>query len=88
MGVYIHIPCTKNIAYCDFLSAPADENMQEKYIEVLISEIKVIRQEHQNIKWQLFLGGGTPSLINSLYIEQVLNELREVFTSSKNQKSQ
>ena len=41
LELYIHIPfCKKKCAYCDFLSAPATEMMQEQYVHCLLAEIK------------------------------------------------
>ena len=42
LEIYIHIPfCVKKCDYCDFLSAPADLETKEKYVEALINEIKL-----------------------------------------------
>ena len=39
LELYIHIPfCVAKCAYCDFLSFPADEKMQEKYFDALIRD--------------------------------------------------
>ena len=39
-GIYIHIPfCVRKCAYCDFLSAPADEKTQAEYVKALQTEI-------------------------------------------------
>ena len=38
--IYIHIPfCVRKCDYCDFLSAPAGEEVREQYVQYLISEI-------------------------------------------------
>ena len=35
--MYVHIPfCVKKCAYCDFLSAPAEESVQKAYVERLL----------------------------------------------------
>ncbi len=40
LELYVHIPfCMKKCAYCDFLSAPADEKEQFAYMEGLLREI-------------------------------------------------
>ena len=52
LEIYIHIPfCVKKCDYCDFLSAPADLETKEKYVEALINEIKL----NKNMLWTLFL---------------------------------
>ena len=46
LGIYLHIPfCMKKCHYCDFLSAPADENTKERYIEALKKEIFLYRED-------------------------------------------
>ena len=45
-GIYIHIPfCVKKCNYCAFLSAPADEETREKYVQALIKEIEIIGED-------------------------------------------
>ena len=40
MELYIHIPfCVRKCAYCDFLSAPGDEEAKERYVQALCREI-------------------------------------------------
>ncbi len=37
MELYIHIPfCVKKCQYCDFLSFPAGEDVQNAYVEALL----------------------------------------------------
>lgn len=80
LGIYIHIPfCIKKCEYCDFISYSDKFELQEKYIEKLIEEIKdnsKLLQEN-NIT-TIYIGGGTPSSINPNLIEKVLNEIFEI----------
>ncbi len=40
LEIYIHIPfCQRKCSYCDFLSAPADEETREQYVRALVREI-------------------------------------------------
>ena len=62
-GVYISYPfCAQKCTYCNFASGVFPRGLEEKYLEVLRSEIA----DH---KWQwrpetVYMGGGTPSLID------------------------
>ena len=39
--IYIHIPfCVKKCDYCDFLSAPCDDETKAKYVDALCREIE------------------------------------------------
>ena len=41
MELYVHIPfCVKKCAYCDFLSFPQGEEIQRRYVEKLMEEIR------------------------------------------------
>lgn len=86
-GIYIHIPfCKKKCKYCDFISFSCDENIQEKYFKSLIEEIKNkdIKDIFENKEiTTIYIGGGTPSLVNSKYISQVLKEINKKFKVSK-----
>ena len=43
MELYVHIPfCVKKCAYCDFLSFPQGEEIQRRYVEKLMEEIRTV----------------------------------------------
>ena len=69
--VYIHIPfCEKKCHYCSFCSFSI-LSYKEKYLNALIEEIKFhYRNETLDT---LYIGGGTPSLLNENEIEKILN---------------
>lgn len=73
IGLYIHIPfCAHKCDYCDFTSfARCDEKIKE-YIKQLVQEIKMENLEQYKIT-TIYIGGGTPSYIDSKYITQILN---------------
>ena len=81
IGVYIHIPfCIQKCYYCDFISFSDKNDLQEKYIKAVISEIREFFKNNSAITIStIYIGGGTPSFINCDYIKDILNE----FDSSK-----
>ncbi|MGN0382830.1 MAG: radical SAM family heme chaperone HemW [Eubacterium sp.] len=84
LEVYIHIPfCVKKCAYCDFLSAPYDDNTKAEYIEALINEIRLYAGSNKKIReycvTSVFIGGGTPSILAADFIVDILRELRKCF---------
>lgn len=88
LELYIHIPfCAKKCAYCDFLSSPQDEETIERYVDALIREIRAHKEyetSHATCKvTTIFLGGGTPSILNASQIEKIFKALRENFTITK-----
>lgn len=83
--LYIHIPfCAKKCDYCDFLSWPAGDTAQKAYVEALLSEIRGIPQEERADREvvSVFIGGGTPSLIEASDVERILETLRKLFSFS------
>lgn len=74
IGVYIHIPfCKQKCLYCDFVSYSKMEDMQKEYIEALKKEIKNWKDNNKDKQINtIYIGGGTPSYIDSKYIMEIL----------------
>lgn len=81
MELYLHIPfCVKKCDYCDFLSFPADESIKREYVETLKREIEKVGERYRNCQVStIFVGGGTPSILNSSYIVEIFDVLRRKF---------
>ncbi len=76
IGLYIHIPfCKQKCSYCDFVSFSDRGNLVEKYKTAVIKEIKNKNISEYNIK-TIYIGGGTPSILDSEYILDIINELK------------
>lgn len=86
LEIYIHIPfCVKKCDYCDFLSAPADLETKEKYVEALINEIKLNKNKmSEYVVDTVFIGGGTPSLLEENQISKIMSVLRDNCNMSEN----
>ncbi len=86
ISLYIHIPfCEKKCYYCDFVSyTNQTKECISDYIEKLIMEIDLYKDKlkRYNVK-TIFIGGGTPSIIDSRYISQILNHIRDNFCIDK-----
>ena len=83
-GIYIHIPfCAVKCMYCDFYSI-ADQNDQiPSFIEALIKEIKISKMlPEDRIFDTVFIGGGTPSLIEAKFLERIISALDKKFDLS------
>ncbi len=81
LELYVHIPfCVKKCAYCDFLSAPAGEEERQRYVETLLKEIQGYGKQYQDYcVTTIFVGGGTPSVLNGEQMKAIFNALRESF---------
>ena len=84
LEIYIHIPfCVKKCDYCDFLSGSQDEATRKIYVEKLIEEIRTHNKRNRSIHNEkvitVFLGGGTPSILEKNQITAIFDALRENF---------
>lgn len=88
MGLYIHIPfCMKKCNYCDFLSfVGVPQEQSDAYFQTLLQEIDYFSEDYRNIYYvdTVFIGGGTPSLIDSSYISKLMDAVRTGFEVDKN----
>ena len=77
IGVYIHIPfCIKKCDYCDFVSYSDKTNFIEPYIENLKKEITNTLKKEKYVIKTVYIGGGTPSSIDSKYIVEILTTIQ------------
>lgn len=81
LEIYVHIPfCVKKCNYCDFLSAPAGEQEQRKYVESLCSQIRSYGDAAKAYRViSIFIGGGTPSVLEGEQIAEIFQALRDAF---------
>lgn len=95
LGIYVHIPfCVQKCNYCDFLSAPAPEEVISQYVRALLRQIQSFRQLRQLHQYgqspqpqcnpeygvsTIFFGGGTPSLLAAEQIASVIGRITECF---------
>ena len=82
IGIYIHIPfCMHKCYYCDFVSFAGKEEKVEDYINSLIKEIENTNLSKYKAQ-TVYIGGGTPSVINSKYIAKILEKLKPIISPS------
>lgn len=73
-SIYVHIPfCKQKCLYCDFNSFQNKENIIDEYMKALYRECAKF-SFGEKIK-TIYIGGGTPSFIDSKYIVELLNSL-------------
>ena len=84
-GIYIHIPfCKQKCNYCNFYSV-ASTKYRDVFTEALLTEMK-LRQNYlpdKNIN-TVYFGGGTPSLLKIDEINQILDNIENLFYLSEN----
>ncbi len=79
LEIYVHSPfCAKKCAYCDFLSFPGNMRMRREYTDKLLEEIRIqssfVREYQVDT---IFLGGGTPSVLDVTDITAIMGTLKE-----------
>lgn len=88
-GIYVHVPfCATKCNYCNFFSVTSLSRKQA-YVRALLAEIELQRHFfdiagadlNDQIK-TIYFGGGTPSLLASADLDEVLNRLKVAFSLS------
>ena len=79
LELYIHIPfCVQKCKYCDFLSGPAGKEVQDAYMEALCREMEERAKAYKEYRVvSVFIGGGTPSVVNPMWISRILELIRQ-----------
>ncbi len=85
IGIYIHIPfCKKKCLYCDFTSFSNKNNLIEQYIITLEKEIEENLKGKEFLVKTIYIGGGTPSSIDSKHISSIVNKIKDSTVIDKN----
>lgn len=78
--IYIHIPfCIRKCDYCDFLSGPSGPKEQADYVQALLREIQAVEEGEGRSVSSIFIGGGTPSVLDERLLGDILKEIRNRF---------
>lgn len=84
--LYVSIPfCPSRCNYCSFISASAPKHLAliPTYLSLLKEEIKkvgvLIRQKEKKLR-AIYIGGGTPGVLNEKELDELLTALEESFS--------
>jgi oxygen-independent coproporphyrinogen III oxidase len=82
IGMYVHVPfCVSKCAYCDFASYPGREADVPPYVEAVVREITRRGEETGHLTADtIFIGGGTPSLLDEFQATRIANTLYDAFS--------
>ena len=82
IGLYVHVPfCVSKCAYCDFASYAGREVDIPRFVEAVVREIAQRGAETGHPRADtIFLGGGTPSLLDEVQVTRILDALASAFT--------
>ena len=81
LSLYIHVPfCTVKCAYCDFNSYAALEHLTGDWLSALLRELELWSERAAGRRIEtVFIGGGTPSLLEGEQIARLLDAAQRCF---------
>ena len=85
-GLYIHVPfCQKRCFYCDFYSTTCGEEEKRLFTKAVCREI-VCRADYlpERTLQSVYFGGGTPSQLSPLDLEQIFSTIYSTFHVNPN----
>lgn len=76
-GLYVHVPfCLSKCAYCDFYSVTGSLELVPAWVDAVLEEA---RRRPGLCFETLYLGGGTPSLLDAVSLRRLVEGLRQSF---------
>jgi oxygen-independent coproporphyrinogen-3 oxidase len=80
-GLYLHIPfCLRRCSYCDFFSTAGKRRFLSAHARALGREIEIAGEAGERpAAGSVFLGGGTPSLLDPGQVEAIVAGIRHAF---------
>ena len=86
LSLYVHVPfCAQKCAYCDFASWPGREAEWGRYFDQILTEIRYWSEETDFGRLSercrvatVFIGGGTPTLVDAEYIDEMISACRGI----------
>jgi oxygen-independent coproporphyrinogen-3 oxidase len=75
-GVYVHIPfCAAKCDYCAFATWTDRAHLIDAYVDALVAEIAVASAAGLPVADTVFVGGGTPTLLDPARLVRVLDAI-------------
>ncbi len=72
--LYVHVPfCAHRCGYCDFVTVLAGSH--RAYVDALLRELELERDRLAGGVETVYLGGGTPTLLDPVELERLLQAL-------------
>ncbi len=84
-GIYVHIPfCKAKCRYCDFASFPDKITFAESYMACVYREMALRKDDLKDYEFNtLYIGGGTPSVVDESYIAMLVAAAKKNFNLAK-----
>src|SRR3954454_622380 len=79
--LYVHIPfCPSKCLYCAFVTHVGSLKLVEPYLDALMTEIDSIPPRQVGPLETVYIGGGTPSMLESRQMRSLLAHIRSRLT--------
>ena len=89
LGIYVHVPfCLKKCTYCDFYSVTGHGGVFDRYVAAVRAQIRRTGQERWNEDYTpetIFFGGGTPTVLSSDQLIELLHHCERQFSCRADQ---
>ncbi len=86
-GLYLHFPfCQSKCVYCNFYKELYDHSEERRFFEAIRIETELAAESCYNYDRQIatiYVGGGTPSLIDPDLLQRWLEQVRRLFAVSR-----
>ena len=84
-GIYLHVPfCKQKCTYCDFASFPKEIGKTESYFACLYRELEGKGKQYKDKVFStIYIGGGTPSVVDAKFICGAIRQIRKCFLLTK-----
>jgi oxygen-independent coproporphyrinogen III oxidase len=74
--LYVHLPfCAHRCGYCDFVTVVGRTELQARYVDAVLAELELERDVLAQALETVFLGGGTPTLMEPRELRRLLESL-------------
>src|SRR5882724_6598678 len=87
LGIYISVPfCKSKCSYCNFATGVVSRAAYSRYVDRLCADIaaaeataRALGGKFERLVDSVFLGGGTPTILEPADLERMFRALRETF---------
>lgn len=83
-SVYIHVPfCRSRCSYCDFYANVCPASTWRRWFKGVSAELELLKTVPTTRPLKtIYFGGGTPSLVDPVYIAELIATFEQIFTFS------
>ena len=84
LGIYIQVPfCQTKCTYCNFRTGVVSSDRYKPYADAVCDEISKTHEFRGEVADTVYVGGGTPSLLEHSLLKKMLDVLRESYCINK-----